>query len=106
MSPQPVAESKTETKEIKKVQPESTTQKMTIMTDLDAYISETIISQPEKPEFKVRTRGEDSGLHRMSLPEPFEKFSYDCTRGLTCQVHKWSCVYETIEIRGTMASFK
>lgn len=61
-----------------------------IMTQIDSYLHEVIQSQPKEIEDAVShilSLSEDTGLHRLSLPEYFEKQSYDCTRGTTCPYH-------------------
>lgn len=71
--------------------PEERTQPMTIMTEGDAYISERIKSQPRTlPEIEVEDKDERLGIHRLSLPDYFEPFSYDCTIGISCSDHGWS----------------
>lgn len=63
---------------------------ITIMTENDSYISERIKSQPsELPEVEVTTREEKHGIHRLSLPDYFEPFSFDCTMGVSCSHHGW-----------------
>ena len=61
-----------------------------IMTEQDSYLHELISAQPatvEEAVAHVISLAEDSGLHRLSLPEPFERLSYDCTRGHVCKHH-------------------
>ena len=61
-----------------------------IMTEIDAQLHEIISAQPSSIEEAVShvvSLSEDSGLHRLSLPEFFEPMSYDCTRGHTCRYH-------------------
>lgn len=61
-----------------------------IMTQIDSYLHEVISAQPtdiDAASAHVLSLSEDTGLHRLSLPEYFEKLSYDCTRGSTCQYH-------------------
>ena len=61
-----------------------------IMTQIDSYLHEVIGAQPKEIEDAVShiiSLSEDTGLHRLSLPEYFEKLSYDCTRGTTCPYH-------------------
>ena len=63
---------------------------MTIMTENDAYIAERMKSQPKAlSEIEVVTSEERSGIHRLSLPEYLEPFSYDCTMGISCEHHGW-----------------
>ena len=63
---------------------------ITIMTEGDAYISERMKSQPiALDETSVVTRDEKLGIHRLSLPDFFEPFSYDCTKGVSCSHHGW-----------------
>ena len=64
---------------------------MTIMTENDAYIAERMKGQPKSlAEIElVQTREEANGVTRVSLPEYFETFSHDCTRGTNCQIHGW-----------------
>lgn len=64
---------------------------LTIMTPNDAYISERMKSQPRVlEEIEVVAREEKTGQHRLSLPDYFEPYSYDCTMGQGCQVHGWT----------------
>ncbi len=63
---------------------------LTIMTEGDAYISERMKAQPRAlEEIEVVTHEDRLGIHRLSLPEYFEPFSYDCTRGISCKAHGW-----------------
>ena len=63
---------------------------MTIMTENDAYIAERMKSQPRAlEEIEVVAREEKTGQHRLSLPDYFEPFSYDCTMGNSCSHHGW-----------------
>ena len=69
---------------------EERTKPTVIMTQIDSYLHEVIQSQPKEIEDAVShvlSLSEDTGLHRLSLPEYFEKMSYDCTRGSTCSYH-------------------
>lgn len=62
-----------------------------IMTQVDSYLHEMISAQPstvDEAVSHVLSYSEESGLHRMSLPEFFEKLSYDCTRGNSCTIHQ------------------
>lgn len=60
-----------------------------IMTELDSIIHERIKAQPKTlDDISQVTRTEAPGLHRLSLPPYFEAFSYDCTRGSVCEVHR------------------
>ena len=64
----------------------------TIMTEKDAMISERMKSQPKtlkEIETEVVMVEDKEGIHRLSLPEFFEVFSYDCTRGIGCPHHAW-----------------
>lgn len=62
-----------------------------IMTEKDSYLSARIKAQPKKLEdLEVTVRTEKEGIHRLSLPDYFEQFSYDCTRGLSCAHHGWT----------------
>src|SRR3990167_3945502 len=60
------------------------------MTELDSIIHERLKAQPKSlKELDLQvSRTEAPGLHRLSLPEYFEKFSYDCTRGEFCEGNK------------------
>ena len=63
---------------------------LTIMTENDAYISERIKSQPSAiSDIEVTTAEEKLGIHRLSLPDFFEPYSYDCTLGISCPHHGW-----------------
>ena len=76
-----------------KIEPkvEQETRPITIMTEGDAYISERMKSQPKRLEdIEVTTREEKNGIHRLSLPDYFEQFSYDCTMGQGCIHHGWT----------------
>lgn len=69
---------------------ESESKPLTIMTESDAYISERIKGQPQSlSEIELVTKEERLGIHRLSLPDYFEPFSYDCTIGLSCKCHGW-----------------
>ena len=69
---------------------ERTERPLTIMTENDAYISERIKSQPSDiTQVEVSTKEETLGIHRLSLPDYFEQFSYDCTVGVSCIHHGW-----------------
>lgn len=64
---------------------------MTIMTEKDAYIAERMKSQPSTLEEIEVVKVEDKkGIHRLSLPDYFEQYSYDCTRGIGCEYHGWA----------------
>lgn len=66
-------------------------QPITIMTEGDAYISERMKAQPKTlADIEVTTREEKNGIHRLSLPDYFEQFSYDCTMGQGCIHHGWT----------------
>ena len=66
-------------------------QPLTIVTELDAYISERMKGQPTTvADIAVVTRQEKAGRHRLSLPDYFERQSYDCTHGVGCESHRWS----------------
>lgn len=70
--------------------PQEVTKPITIMTEGDAYITERMKSQPQTLEDIVYTpREERVGIHRLSLPEFFEQYSYDCTMGQSCGCHGW-----------------
>ena len=62
-----------------------------VMTQVDSYLHEVISAQPDAMEKilpgTTLSVTDDFGLHRMSLPEFFEKMSYDCTRGNGCKIH-------------------
>lgn len=63
---------------------------ITIMSENDAYIAERIKSQPQDiAQVEAKTKEENFGVHRLSLPEYFEPFSYDCTAGVSCKHHGW-----------------
>jgi len=69
---------------------EPETKPTVIMSELDSVIYDRIRSQPKDID-SLRLeipRLDSSGLHRLSLPDYFEKFSYDCTRGDVCSFHK------------------
>ncbi len=74
-------------------------QPVTLVTELDAYISERIKGQPKNlAEIEVETKEERLGIHRLSLPEYFEPLSYDCTKGLSCQYHGWASERVTVNV--------
>lgn len=61
-----------------------------VMSELDSIIHERMKGQPrtlDAVDLSV-SRTEAPGLHRMSLPPYFEQFSYDCTRGDVCEIHR------------------
>ena len=70
--------------------PERTTQTTLIMTELDTKIHELLKSQPQTPEeVSAQPRPVDApGRHRLSLPDYFERLSYDCTHGDSCRQHQ------------------
>jgi hypothetical protein len=77
-----------------KVEPKQTapelTRPFTIMTENDAYISERMKDQPQTlADIEVFKKEERLGIHRLSLPDDFEPFSYDCTVGISCPHHGW-----------------
>lgn len=73
-----------------KPQAEREDRPMTIMSPEDAYIAERMKEQPsELAEIEVVPQDEVKGTHRLSLPDFFEEFSHDCTRGQSCQHHGW-----------------
>lgn len=61
-----------------------------LISDKDSYIHERIKSQPSSLEelTGIRVRTEIPGVHGLSLPDWFEAFSHDCTRGDSCTIHK------------------
>ena len=62
-----------------------------IMTETDAYIHERMVSQPKTLDEVRRTVVQvDTSKNRLSLPDYFERFSYDCTVGRGCKSHIWS----------------
>lgn len=64
---------------------------LTIMTEHDSYISERMKEQPRSlPEIEVLPKEEKLGTHRLSLPEYFEPYSYDCTGNQSCKQHGWT----------------
>lgn len=61
-----------------------------ILTERDAYLSELLDNQPSSlDDISIEVKEETHGIHRLSLPEFFEPFSYDCTRGVKCEFHGW-----------------
>lgn len=71
--------------------PEKEERPVQIMTEKDSYISARIKAQPKSlDDLEVTTREEKLGIHRLSLPDFFEAYSYDCTRGISCEVHGWT----------------
>jgi len=91
MSPRPsfpFPDQKDEKVEVQKLPEE--VRPFTIMTENDAYISERMKEQPKNlSEVEVIDREEKLGIHRLSLPDFFEPFSYDCTVGVSCSHHGW-----------------
>jgi hypothetical protein len=64
---------------------------LTIMTEGDAYISERMKTQPKNlTEIEVIPKEDKTGLHRLSLPDFFEQYSFDCTAGIACIHHGWA----------------
>ena len=97
MSPKNIEQSDFVTQEVKqKVRKEEKpifqeTRPVTIMTENDAYIAERMKAQPSNlSEIEVTQREDKLGIHRLSLPDFFEQFSYDCTTGVSCKFHGWS----------------
>lgn len=70
---------------------QQTTRPFTIMTENDAYIAERMKGQPQSISDidKEIVLEDKDGIHRLSLPDYFEPFSFDCTRGSTCPDHGW-----------------
>lgn len=63
---------------------------LTIMTENDAYIAERMKAQPKNlTDIETAPREEKTGIHRLSLPDYFEQYSYDCTMGQSCSHHGW-----------------
>ena len=63
---------------------------VTLISERDSYISELMKSQIQDiANIEVHTKEEVNGIHRLSLPDFFEGQSYDCTRGGSCEIHKW-----------------
>ena len=70
--------------------PEALVTPTVIMTEADAYIHERVASQPTSlDEVRRAVVYTDTEQNRLSLPDYFERFSHDCTRGQGCQVHSW-----------------
>lgn len=66
-------------------------QPVVVLSEQDSYIREMIQSQPSDLAEVSVTRVDDLekvGFHRLSLPDYFERISYDCTRGDSCTSHK------------------
>ena len=91
MSPRPIFNTIETEKIPQPIQPiPIPTQPLTIMTEHDAYISERMKDQPQVlDEIEVTMKEEKLGIHRLSLPDFFEPFSYDCTIGVSCSHHSW-----------------
>ena len=94
----PVAESSKTALEIEKTvttapAEQSNFNPVVIMTEMDSIVSQRINSQPkslaeiEEASSKILDLQGDE-VHRLSLPLEVEKFSFDCTRGSKCQVHR------------------
>ena len=64
------------------------TKPLTIVTELDSYISEKMKTQPLAKDIKVIDQT-DEYRHRLSLPPHFEAFSRDCSIGRSCKNHHW-----------------
>ena len=78
-----------------------------ILTDKDAYLSEVISNQPSNlAEIEVIPAERDLNVHRLSLPEFFEPFSYDCTRGIKCECHGWNQVEIHYSVEHTMKQWR
>lgn len=70
--------------------PEALVKPTVIMTEDDAYIHERVASQPTSlEEIRRITVHTDTTKSRLSLPDFFEKYSYDCTNGPDCRIHQW-----------------
>ena len=60
-----------------------------VVSDLDSYVMERASKQPPIETLEASEAPVDlSSIHRLSLPEYFEKMSADCTRGQSCHVHQ------------------
>ena len=82
---------KVEEKPVEKKVEAPETKPFTIMSQEDAYIAERMKSQPKSLEDIRVELTEQKDFHRLSLPEYFEQFSYDCTweSKPACKVHRW-----------------
>ena len=95
MSPAPIKQEKSQEKVLETVKQElpfvpAETKPFTIMSEADAYIAERMREQPrEIADIEVIPKEETLGIHRLSLPDYFESFSYDCTVGVSCIHHGW-----------------
>ena len=92
----PVVEQPASQQDSRGTEPQKT-EPLRILTEIDSIISERIASQPQTLEAAeaVATRMTvadfaDTEIHRLSLPEYFERFSFDCTRGTKCHSHAHS----------------
>ena len=80
---------------------------MKILTEKDAYLSEVIDSQPSNlADIDVTPKERDLNIHRLALPEFFEQYSYDCTRGITCEHHGWTQIDVHYSIEHAMKQWK
>lgn len=62
---------------------------ITLISEIDASISERIKSQPSDLSQVEFVDYDVAGRTRLSLPDYFEKYSHDCTQGILCKVHQW-----------------
>ena len=78
-----------------------------ILTEQDAFLSEVMENQPQSlADIKVTPIDKEIGIHRLSLPEYFEPFSYDCTRGIKCRHHGWIIEEVHYDLEHTMKRWK
>lgn len=61
-----------------------------VLSGEDSYIQQRMLSQPKTlEEVKARVVSREEGRHRLSLPDYFEKLSYDCAKYRGDYVFRW-----------------
>lgn len=61
-----------------------------VMSELDSYVHQRMASQPQSVEGvvqRVESLDPQREWNRLSLPDYFERLSYDCTYGQNCRSH-------------------
>lgn len=72
---------------------------MQMLTEMDAYLKDRQAAQPPTLEaLKSRIEVVQLDRNRLSLPDYFEAYSYDCTLGQGCHAHAWTT--REVEVQG------
>lgn len=73
-----------------------------LLTEMDSYLKDRQAAQPPTLEaLKSRIEITQLDRNRLSLPDYFEAYSYDCTLGQGCHAHTWTT--REVELQGGTA---